>query len=248
MRWWLRRQAVRIAHGGAAPKEAPFVRMFRDATALRFSGDGIEAFREGLEAAFRALTPEAACRAVRLDRLRPLLAADDRYKVTLTGDAWSPEAGNAAFRQLTSRLAVFDVTADVMRLRAEDSIPPHGHRDVVSAMYVLEGESWCRTWDTLGDPSLPEVPLRPGYAGLLGPGGLSTSSESHHNLHWMAGHAPVSYILRFTITDVRSARGIRYGRGGARCYIDPTGPVDAATGLITGRKVDGKAAQGIQLR
>jgi len=222
--------------------------MFRDATTLRFTGEGIEAFRAGLEAAFQTMTPEEACRAVRLDRLRPLLADDARYKVTLTGDAWDPSAGNGAFRQLTSRLAVFDVTADVMRLRAADSIPPHGHRDVVSAMYVLEGEAWCRTWDTLGDPSRDEVPLRPGYDGLLRPGGLSTSSEAHHNLHWMAGHAPVSYILRFTITDVRSAKGIRYGRGGARCYIDPTGPADPATGLIAGRKVDGKAAQAIQLR
>jgi hypothetical protein len=230
---------VRALSALAAPADAPFVAAFRGAVSLRLTGEAPEAFRAELDGRLRQITPDTARTLVRFDAVRAALDSGTGYKRAVFGERWGEGAGNTAFRWLTRGAASMDITTDVMRLPADEQISPHGHRGVVSAMYLLDGEAWFRTWDTIGDPTVAEVPLRPGLDTRFTPGDVSSSSEGHHNLHWVVGVAPVSYILRFTITDVASAKGIRYGREGARCYLDPTAPADPATGLIPGRRITG---------
>lgn len=234
----LRLGALRLLAAAAAGRaNRPLVQAYRSATQLRVTGEAPERFRDELAGLLAGFSLEDAHAAVNYPLVRALLSQGTAYKYALFGDRWGKAAGNAAFRWLTRLAAASDITTDVMRLAAGFQIPPHAHLGVVSAMYLLDGAARVRTWDTLGDPAAESVPLRPQLDAELTAGQHTNSSEAHHNLHWLTGVAPLSLVLRFTISDVRSAKGERFGREGARCYLDPTATPDAATGLVPGRRI-----------
>jgi hypothetical protein len=114
------------------------------------------------------------------------------------------------------------VRLDVLILRAGEQIPPHGHYRVVSGFYVLDGEVAVRHYDRVREEGA-RLLVRQTLDAVLGPGGYTTNSEYHQNIHWLCGLGPRSYLFRVTVsgTPTKTFGGGR--RRGERVYVDPTG-------------------------
>lgn len=193
-----------------------------------------EANRRILEGAFSELSGAGAAAAIGLEQLRPVLVAT-KYKYPLFGNRWSGSAGGQAFR-LGSRLAsTQSLHFDVLVLREGEQIPPHAHDGTVSGMLVVEGSVGFRTFDVL-DRSSDGATLRPGLDGIFGPGGVSTSSDAHHNLHWIKGFAPLSLIFRYSLAGLVGEGKKESGPVEARHYCLPIR--DASGTANFGRWVD----------
>lgn len=238
---WIRRQAAQLL---LTPERTTLARLLRRAIRVKLGHERAETLRESLEAAFVELGrdgAETARRAVAVERHREQLALTP-YKFTLHSDRWGADAGGAPFR-LAARIAARDgITFDIIVLRHGDAIPPHAHLNTVSGMLVLEGEVGIRTFDVVADPhGSDEVLLQPGLAGPMIPGDVSTLSDAHHNLHWVHGVAPVTLILRLTVTNIGDALTETAGRILAREYCLPREAL--ADGRIRGEWVDRETAE-----
>jgi|SRR5690554_3465137 len=217
----------------------PLPRLLEAGLAVKLDAADSEGLRSRLESTFASLGAAGGAEVVDLHRLRPLLEST-AYKYGLCGSRWPGHAGGAAFR-LGSRLAAgCGITFDILVLRAGDAIAPHAHDRTVSGMLVVDGEVGFRTYDVVGSDGDDAV-LAPGMAARCGPGGVSTSSAMHHNLHWIHGFAPVSCILRFTVTNIGGFRPESQGRSAARRYCIPSGRLPG--GLVRGVWSDEAAAK-----
>jgi hypothetical protein len=107
-------------------------------------------------------------------------------------------------------------------------------------MLVLEGEVGMRTFDVL-NPTADGAELLPRLDGLYGPGGVSTSSDQHHNLHWIKGVAPFSLIFRYSLTGLGQSAGDPVDDGEPRHYILPQRNEDG--GVTSGVWVDEATAK-----
>lgn len=197
----------------------PLPRLLEAGLFAKLDGGDEEALRSRLEAVFTTLGADGGAEATGLHRVRARLE-QTTYKYGLLGSSWPPAAGGLAFR-IASRLAAGrGITFDILVLRSGEAIAPHAHEGTVSGMLVVEGEVGFRTYDVTG-ASGEDAVLKPGLAGKYGPGGVSTSSTAHHNLHWIHGFAPVNYILRFTVTNLAGARPESKARSMSRLYCVP---------------------------
>jgi hypothetical protein len=115
---------------------------------------------------------------------------------------------------------------------------------VVSGFYLLEGQVAIRHYDRV-EEFAQHVVVRKVIDATLDPGGYTTNSEFHHNIHWLLGLAPVSYLFRFTVTDVPVSRFSSAEREGSRIYVDPTAPPDAS-GLIPAPYITEEAAKRVK--
>src|SRR5690606_24418247 len=173
----------------------PVPRLLEAGLAVKLDGENGEALRSRLDSTFESLGADGAAAMIDLHRIRPLLERTE-YKYSLFGNKWPEDAGGATFR-IASRLATGrGITFDVLVLRSGGSIAPHIHDGTVSGMLVVDGEVGFQTYDVVESSGSGAI-LKPGLAGKYGPGGVSTSSTLHHNLHWIHGFAPISYVPRF---------------------------------------------------
>jgi len=133
------------------------------------------------------------------------------------------------------------VRLDVLILREGEQIPPHGHYRVVSGFLVLSGEVAARNYDRVQERD-GGVLVRKVFDSVLGPGGFTTNSEHYHNIHWLIGLAPVSYLFRVTVLGTKVATFGGPGRTDTRVYVDPTAAPDDS-GLILAPYIDDRAAK-----
>ncbi|TWT19944.1 hypothetical protein FQY83_09250 [Luteimonas marina] len=214
-------------------------RLLEDGLAVKLDGADDEALRRRLEATFLSLGGDGAAAVVGLPHIGPLLERID-YKYALFGNRWADQAGGFNFR-LASRLAAGrGITFDILVLRAGEAIAPHAHENTVSGMLVVEGEVGFRTYDVV-ESNAERAILKPGLAGRYGPGGVSTSSTGHHNLHWIHGFASINYILRFTVTNIGGSLNESKARSAARHYCIPG--ESHREGLVPGRWVSAAEAK-----
>jgi hypothetical protein len=218
--WFARRRLLNDPH--------PFNRLMGRAALLQFGAISDEVFRRDLEAFYEALDRERflgelgfADRVARLNR-------PGFYKEDVLGLAGEAPAGGRASRfDLWGRrfglLRRMGIRADLMTLRAGEQVPPHGHYRVVSGFYLLSGEVAARHYNRVHEVD-GGVLVRPALDAVLTAGGFTTNSEQYHNIHWLLGLAPVSYLFRVTVTDTPTETFGGPGRTGSRVYVDPTGP------------------------
>jgi len=208
----------------------PLPRLLEAGLAVKLDGENGEALRSRLDSTCESLGADGAAATIGLRRSRPLLERT-ACKYSLYGNKWPEDAGGATFR-IASRLATGrGITFDVLVLRSGGSIAPHIHDGTVSGMLVVDGEVGFQTYDVVESSGSGAI-LKPGLAGKYGPGGVSTSSTLHHNLHWIHGFAPISYVLRFTVTNIGGTRSESAARSGARQYCIPRGNLPG--GLVRG--------------
>lgn len=249
----LKRRAARLLLRLQAPRmvrdPSPYNRIWGRAVLLQLGELDEEAFRRELDAFYAQLDPEECAATVNLAAKSTVLDRPGGYKadvVALAGhvpvhpgrfDLWARRFGLA--RQLSIR-------ADVIIVRAGEQIPPHGHSQVVSGFYVLTGRVAVRHYDRVEERG-DHVLLRKSIDAEMAAGGFTTNSEYHQNIHWLLGIAPVSYLFRFTVTDVPVKRFSGSAHDHSRAYVDPTGVPDAS-GLIHAPYVSEQGAKAIPFR
>ena len=138
------------------------------------------------------------------------------------------------------------VDADVIIVRQDETIPPHGHYRVVSGFYVLEGEVAVRHYDRLEEIG-DKVRIRKTIDTTLGPRGYTTNSEFHDNIHWLQGLAPQSFLFRLNVKGTPTETFGSPDRESQRVYVDPTGEPDQS-GEIIAKYVDESAAKQLKIR
>ena len=218
---------------------APLSRLLGDAIAVkRRHGQGAETLKNRIAATFREMADADPAKTLAFDRHRHALSAGHGYKCTLHGKLWGKTAGDWAFRLATRLANRRGITFDILRLAEGAAIPPHAHCGVVSGMLVIEGDVGFRTYDTEDVTSKALwVKVRPRQAERVGPGGVSTSSAAHENLHWIHAYTPEVFLFRFTVTDVDHGLGEGVGSAKARVYLLPDGRPDPQ-GDVLARRVD----------
>ena len=213
----------------------PFNRLLGRTALLQFGKIGDEDFRRDLDLFYSHLDADSCKQDIDLADKVDRLNRSGGYKTDVLGlradrasgarksrlDLWGRRFG--LFRHI-------GVRSDVLVVRAGGQVPPHGHSQVVSGFFVLEGEVGIRHYDRVQEFS-DHVLLRKVIDTAMGPGGYTTNSEYHHNIHWLIGLAPVSYLFRFTVTDVPVRRFSSSAHSHVRDYMDPTVAPDAS-GLI----------------
>ena len=90
-----------------------------------------------------------------------------------------------------------------------------------------------------------EVRVRKTFDAALGPRGYTTNSEFHHNIHWLQGLAPTSFLFRLNVKGTATKTFGGPNRQSDRVYVDPTGDPDQA-GTVIAKYVDEHVAQSVE--
>ena len=227
----------------------PFNRLWGRAALLQFGKISDEDFRRDLDVFYSQLDADSCKQEIDLAGKVDRLNRSGGYKTDVLG-LRSDSSGDArrpwwdVWGRRFGLLRHLGVRSDVLAVRASGQVPPHGHSQVVSGFFVLAGEVGIRHYDRVQE--FPEhVLLRKVIDTAIGPGGYTTNSEYHHNIHWLIGLAPVSYLFRFTVTDVPVRRFNSSAHSHTRDYVDPTVAPDAS-GLIPAPYITEAAAKRVQ--
>ena len=231
-------------------RRSPYQALFAAAARMQLGGLPPERFREQLDHFYATADRRLLLDEIEFEEKKKELQEPHSYKVNihhLKGDA-APGTLAARLSPWARRFGLLrrlGVRSDVIILRKGDQVPPHAHERVISGFYVAEGQVHLRHYHrerTEGD----HVYLRKVIDKLCGPGDFGTNSDEFQNVHWLAGLAPASFLLRFTATGVPSSDG-RATATRDRIYVDPTGKPDPATAIIRGRIVSEEAAHALRM-
>lgn len=250
--WGLRERAIASAVLLMAPRmrrRSAYQALFADAARMQLGRLAPERFREQLDHFYANADRAQLLDEIEFEHKKQKLAAPGAYKVNINHLRGDPVPGTISHRfslwvRRFGLLRRIGIRSDVIILRAGEQVPPHAHERVISGFYVAEGYVHLRHYHrdrTEGE----RVYLRKAIDKLCGPGGFGTNSDEFQNVHWLAGAAPESFLLRFTVTGVPAPNG----GGGAtqdRIYVDPTGEPDAS-GVIAGRIVTEPEAHALRM-
>lgn len=131
------------------------------------------------------------------------------------------------------RLAIMQhlgMKVDVIVLRDDDYIPPHGHKRMVSGFFVLDGKIGVRHYD-LVNINNDSMVIRKTIDTIYSKNEYTSNSDSSDNIHWLKGIGEGSFLYRVSIIDKRKENGNDNMGAKERIYINPTIPPDG-NGLI----------------
>jgi hypothetical protein len=228
---------------------SPYNRIWGRAIELQLGRLDEEAFRRELDAFYAGLDPDECASTINLTAQSAKLDRPGGYKTDVLALAGHAPEHPGRFDFWARRFALarqLSIRSDIIIVRGGGQIPPHGHSQVVSGFYVLTGRVAVRHYDRVEERD-DHVMLRKSVDTEMGPGGYTTNSEYFQNIHWLLGVAPVSYLFRFTVTDVPVQRFSGSVHDHSRAYVDPTGAPDQA-GLIRAPYVTEKDARAIPFR
>lgn len=206
-----------------------------------------EEFRRRLDDFYAGLDRERLLQDIDFARLAEGLDRPGGYKAGITrlreGAGGDRKAPALFWGRRFALLHHLGVRLDVLILRRGQQIPPHGHYRIVSGFYVLEGEVAVRHYDRVREEG-GNLLVRQALSTVLTAGGYTTNSEYHHNIHWLCGLSPRSYLFRVTVSGTPTDTFGGGRRTGERVYVDPTAAPDAE-GLIAAPYVSGTVAAGL---
>ncbi|MEP0548265.1 MAG: hypothetical protein ABJF88_15115 [Rhodothermales bacterium] len=121
---------------------------------------------------------------------------------------------------LPERLAFHSKVFGMQRDRA---IIPHGHRNMVSCHYVLQGDLHLRHFDKVEEDATHMV-IEPTVDAVARPGSYSSISDERNNVHWLRAMTETAFTFDVIVLDV----------GGGEWEVDNIDPY-AAEHLGDGR-------------
>ena len=127
---------------------------------------------------------------------------------------------------LPDRLAFHGKLFGMQRDRA---IIPHGHRNMASCHYVLQGELWLRQYDKVAEDAT-HMELRPTIDEAARPGTHSSISDERDNVHWLRATTDTAFTFDVIVLDLG-------GRRWEVDNIDPYGAERIEGGLLRARKL-----------
>src|SRR5262245_5245618 len=226
--------------------ECPFTRLLGEAVRLQLGHGTDESFRKTLTSYYEQLDRSAWMKEFGFERKARRLEAPGGYKIDVGAGESEPSVGRlwgrlSPWHRRFGLLRHLGIRADLLILRADEHVPPHGHHRVVSGFYLLEGHVAVRHYDRINEAG-DRVLVRKTVDQLLRPGGYTTNSEFHHNVHWLRGIARNSFLFRVTVTGVPTVTFGGAKSANPRVYLDPTGPADE-NGIVAARYVTEEAAK-----
>lgn len=120
-------------------------------------------------------------------------------------------------------------------LERGQSIPPHGHYNMVTGFVVLGGEFRARHFDRLEEHE-DHMLLVPTIDETFTVGSTSTISDYRDNVHWFETRSEVGYLFNVHVHHVDPTIA-KHGR----VFVDPTG-APLADGRIHAPKLDRKTS------
>ena len=203
----------------------PFHRMLWSAVQLSRNQISPEEFRLELDRFYSSVDAKSLERNVGFEAIKKQLQQPGGYKNRISRFG-SHEPGRWASRfspweRRFGLLARLGINSDVLLLRKGDSVPPHGHRGVVSGFLVMEGQVRIRHFDCIEQRQAGLV-VRPTIDTVLCCGQFTTNSEYHDDIHWLQGIAEESFLFRTNVIGLSQTRWKEVTASSERRYVDPT--------------------------
>ena len=107
-------------------------------------------------------------------------------------------------------------------LQRDHAIVPHGHRNLVSAFFVLEGRLRGRHFNRLADEA-DAILIRPSDDRSFAPGDCAAISDHVDNVHWFTALEDQSLLFNVSVTVPARLRMQQPGDSTGRVYLDPAG-------------------------
>lgn len=100
------------------------------------------------------------------------------------------------------------VITKIAYIKKGGSIPPHGHRNMVSAFLHLSGECRVRQYDKLAEDGGALV-IRPRVDYVSRPGQWSSVSDTRDNVHWLTGQSGDCFLFTTKLIELEEGRPIQ---------------------------------------
>ncbi len=120
----------------------------------------------------------------------------------------------------------------IFGLRKNRAIIPHGHRNMVSAHLVLEGEFELRHYDKIAEDDETMV-IEPTIHATVGPGEASSISDEKNNVHWFRTLSDRAFTFDMIVTNIDPD----YPRAYDVDNIDPLGAEELPGGRLRAKKL-----------
>lgn len=121
-------------------------------------------------------------------------------------------------------------TSKVFGMRRDRAIIPHGHRNMVSCHYVLQGDLHLRHYQKVEEDESHMV-IQPSVDEVVGTGTYSSISDEHNNVHWLRAMTETAFTFDVIVVDVNGGQW-------EVDNIDPYAAEDIGGGLIRAPKLD----------
>lgn len=89
----------------------------------------------------------------------------------------------------------------VFGMRRDRAIIPHGHRNMVSCHYVLQGDLHLRHFDKVEEDATHMV-IEPTIDTLARPGSFSSISDERNNVHWLRAQTETAFTFDVIVLDL----------------------------------------------
>ncbi|MDX1945696.1 MAG: hypothetical protein SFU86_09810 [Pirellulaceae bacterium] len=156
----------------------------------------------------------------------------DRFATVGIGTNWQAPVRNS---REPGRVPI----SKISHIQRGRSIPPHGHRSVVSAFLVISGEFQVRHYDKLAET--PEhLLIRQASDERQRSGDWSSVTDERNNVHWLTALTDDCYL--FTTKITRVTRGLPFA---GRIHVDMTRALDQGNQTVAAPKISRELASEI---
>lgn len=122
----------------------------------------------------------------------------------------------------------------IFGMRRDRAIIPHGHRNMVSCHFVLQGELHLRHYNKVSEDDRHLV-ITPTVDEIVGVGTYSSISDQHNNVHWLRALSPTAFTFDVIVLDIA-------GQAWEVDNIDPYAAEKLPGGLIRAPRLDVETA------
>lgn len=134
------------------------------------------------------------------------------------------------FPELTGLPEKLAFYSKIFGMKRDRAIIPHGHRNMVSCHYVLQGELRLRHYEKVEEDGTHMV-IEPTVDTLAKVGSHSSISDEKNNIHWLRATTETAFTYDVLIVDLN-------GRKYEVDNIDPQGAEKIAGGRLRVQKLD----------
>lgn len=135
-------------------------------------------------------------------------------------------------RELLKSLAVPEKLAfhsKIFGMKRDRAIIPHGHHNMVSCHYVLQGELWLRHYDKIEEDGTHMI-IEPTIDERAPVGSHSSISDEKNNIHWLRATTETAFTYDVLLVDLN-------GQKWDIDNIDPHSAEKIAGGRLRARKL-----------
>lgn len=177
-------------------------------------------WQDQIEALYQRVEFSDLVRLIDFDRLSQRFEFPDRGVSTT----------RVRFPQLDELPERLGFTSKVFGMRQDRAIIPHGHRNMVSCHYVLQGDLHLRHYEKVEEDQTHMI-IQPTVDEVVGIGTYSSISDEHNNVHWLRALTQTAFTFDVIVVDLNGGQW-------EVDNIDPYAAEEIGGGLIRAPKLD----------